>query len=247
MEIFPAIDLKDGKCVRLTQGDFATAIIYEEDPVKQAQKFQDAGAKWLHMVDLDGARVGAMQQFDAIAKVVASTKLNVQVGGGIRDAAIVAKLLDAGVRRVIIGSLAVKDQKLVHDLFYQFGAKSIVLAFDVRMNDAGVPEILTHGWQSGSDISLWDILDSYMRLGLKTILCTDVSRDGMLEGSNHSLYRVIERRYPTLDILASGGVDGIDDLKALSELRLAGAITGKATYEKRIDLAEAIKLVTHAG
>ena len=247
MDIFPAIDLKNGQCVRLTQGDFATATIYESDPVLQASKFVAAGATWLHMVDLDGAKAGTMQQFELIAEVAADTSLKIEVGGGIRDAATIEKLLGIGIKRVVIGSLAVKNQPLVQEWLNHFGPEAIVLAFDIRLDADNTPEILTHGWQSGSSLSLWDILQTYADSGLKTILCTDVSRDGMLAGTNHELYRTIQKRWPALDILASGGVDGLDDLLALAKLDLAGAITGKAIYEGRLDLADAIRQVSHAG
>lgn len=247
MDIFPAIDLKNGQCVRLTQGDFETATIYEADPVLQAQKFVAAGASWLHMVDLDGAKAGEMQQFDLIAKVAENTQLKIQVGGGIRNAAIIEKLLDAGVKRVVIGSLAVQNQPLVQEWLQNFGPSSIVLAFDIRLNDAHTPEIMTHGWQSGSKESLWNILQVYAESGLKTIVCTDVGRDGMLSGTNHALYSTIKEFWPDLDIIASGGVDGINDLLELSKLGLAGAITGKALYEGRLDLADAIKQTSNAG
>ncbi len=247
MDIFPAIDLKNGQCVRLTQGDFDTATIYESHPALQALKFAEAGAKWLHMVDLDGAKVGEMQQFDVIASVAQKTPLKIQVGGGIRDEKTIEKLLEAGVKRVVIGSLAVKDQPLVQGWLRQFGPKRIVLAFDVRLNAENEPEILTHGWQSGSGQSLWDILSAYADSGLKTILCTDVGRDGMLAGTNHTLYETIQKRWPALDILASGGVSGLADLMQLAKMKLAGAIVGKAIYEGRVDLAAAIKQVQHAG
>ena len=246
MEIFPAIDLKDGKCVRLTQGDFNSATIYEADPLLQARKFAEAGATWMHVVDLDGARAGKMKQFDLIAEIAKQTSLKIQVGGGIREAATVEKLLEAGVQRIIIGSLAVKNRPLVQEWLRIFGAEHITLAFDVRFaGDA--PEILTHGWRSGSQQLLWDVLDAYEASGLKHILCTDVSRDGMLAGANHSLYLEIQKHAPKLEVLASGGVSGIEDLLWLVKHNIAGAIVGKAIYEGRLDLAKAIHQVKHAG
>jgi phosphoribosylformimino-5-aminoimidazole carboxamide ribotide isomerase len=247
MEIFPAIDLKKGKCVRLTQGDFATATIYESDPLKQAQKFKDAGSTWLHMVDLDGAKIGEMQQFDIIAMIASQTTLKIQVGGGIRDEAVIDKLLHAGVERVVIGSLAVKNSLQVLGWLKKYGPDKIVLAFDVRLDVDGQPEILIHGWKSGSKQLLWDVLERYADSGLKTILCTDIGRDGMLAGTNNDLYKDIQTRFPNLDILASGGVSNLADLLELAELKLAGAITGKAIYEGRLDLAEAIKQVRNVG
>lgn len=246
MDIFPAIDLKKGKCVRLTQGDFNKVTIYEADPVKQALKFYDAGSHWLHMVDLDGAKAGEVKQFDVIEAVVKSTKMKTQVGGGIRDEVVIEKLLGIGVQRVVIGSLAVKEPLKVQDWLKKFGSDKIVLAFDVRLDGDNQPEVLIHGWKSGSKQLLWDVLERYGDSGLKTILCTDISRDGMLSGTNHSLYSDIQKHAPQLDILASGGVNDIDDLNALANMGLAGAITGKAIYEGRIDLASAIQQVQNA-
>ena len=246
MEIFPAIDLKNGQCVRLTQGDFETAKIYESDPLLQAQRFADAGAVWLHMVDLDGARAGEMKQFDLIASVAKQTTLQIQVGGGIRNESMIAALLDVGVKRVVVGSLAVKNRPLVQSWLKTFGADHLALAFDIKFTD-NEPEILTHGWQSGSQQLLWDVLDAYETCGLKHILCTDVGRDGMLTGSNHALYVALQARYPALEVLASGGVSGLEDLQGLAKLGLAGAIVGKAIYEGRVDLADAIKQVKNAG
>jgi phosphoribosylformimino-5-aminoimidazole carboxamide ribotide isomerase len=242
MIIYPAIDLKDGKCVRLKQGDFAQSTIYEADPLKMTEIFSAAGAEWLHMVDLDGAKAGEMQQFDLIARVVKNTELKIQVGGGIRSEKTVQRLLDAGVSRVVVGSLAVKNRNLVQGWLREFGGDKIVLAFDIRFQD-GEPEIMTHGWQSGSQQLLWDVLDAYAESGLRSVLCTDVSRDGMLEGTNNALYQTMHERWPAIDVLASGGVSGLQDLLDLAKLGAAGAIVGKAIYEGRVDLADAIKRV----
>ena len=246
MEIFPAIDLKDGQCVRLTQGNFDTATIYESNPVLQASKFAEAGATWLHLVDLDGARAGKMRQFSLIADMARQTSLKIQVGGGIRDAETIQKLLEAGAQRIVIGSLAVKNKPLVQEWLRIFGAAHITLAFDIRLVD-DEPEILTHGWRSGSQQLLWDVLDAYESSGLKHILCTDVSRDGMLAGANHALYLAIMKHAPKLDVLASGGVSGLDDLLWLVKHKVSGAIVGKAIYEGRLDLADAVKQVKHAS
>ncbi len=246
MDIFPAIDLQNGQCVRLTQGDFDTAKIYEADPFLQARKFAEAGATWLHMVDLDGARAGEMRQFDMIANLAKQTMLKIQVGGGIREDETIKKLLDVGVERIVIGSLAVKNKPLVQQWLRHFGAHRILLAFDIKFTD-NEPEILTQGWQSSSQELLWDVLAAYETSGLKNILCTDISRDGMLTGTNYALYQSIQERWPRLDILASGGVKGLDDLLTLAKQKLAGAIVGKALYEGRINLADAIQQVKHVG
>ena len=246
MEIFPAIDLKNGQCVRLTQGAFDTAKIYETNPLVQAQKFSKAGASWLHVVDLDGARAGEMQQMDIIAALAKQKPLKIQTGGGVRNAKTIQKLLDSGVERVVIGSLAVKNKTLVQKWLQKFGPKHIVLAFDVKFVD-GQPEVLIQGWQNESQQLLWDVLDAYEGCGLTNILCTDVSRDGMLTGANAALYQSVKKHAPRLDVLASGGVNGLDDLLTLAKVPVAGAIVGKAIYEGRIDLASALQKVAHAG
>lgn len=245
MIIFPAIDLKDGQCVRLKQGDFDAVTIYESDPLRQAQRFAEAGAAWMHMVDLDGAKAGDMQQYDLIKKVAANTNLSIQVGGGIRSEKTIKNLLDAGIKRVVIGSLAVRNRALVQSWLKEFGGDKIVLAFDIRFQD-GQPEILTQGWQSGSQQLLWDTLEAYADSGLQSVLCTDVSRDGMLEGANNDLYKQMHERWPDLEVLASGGVSGLQDLLDLAKLGASGAIVGKAIYEGRVDLAAAIKQVANA-
>ncbi len=247
MEIFPAIDLQNGQCVRLKQGDFAQATIYESDPLRMADKFTKAGATWLHVVDLDGARDGQSRQFDLIERIAKSTSLTLQVGGGIREKRDVERLLAAGATRVVIGSLAAKNQALVKEWIGKFGPQRIVIAFDVQTQNKAEPEVLLHGWQNGSNLSLWKLIDDYADSGLKTILCTDVSRDGMLQGTNDALYRSMQERYPAINLLASGGVSGLADVLELKKMGVAGAIVGKAIYEGRIDLADAIRQVRHAG
>jgi phosphoribosylformimino-5-aminoimidazole carboxamide ribotide isomerase len=240
MEIFPAIDLKGGQCVRLTQGKFDAVTVYSSDPPTQAATFAAAGARWLHVVDLDGAKAGAVRQIDIIAKIVKASPLEVQAGGGIRDEKAIENLIGAGVRRVVIGSLAVSDRARVEGWLRKYGSDRIVLAFDVRDNGNG-PEILTHGWQEGSRVSLWEILDSYDRaVPLKSVLCTDIARDGMLTGTNVGLYRAMRQRRPDLEVLASGGVGALGELRLLKDAGIAGVIVGKALYEGRFTLSEAL-------
>ncbi|MGH6888007.1 MAG: 1-(5-phosphoribosyl)-5-[(5-phosphoribosylamino)methylideneamino]imidazole-4-carboxamide isomerase [Rhizomicrobium sp.] len=246
MEIFPAIDLGNGQCVRLAQGDFARTTIYEADPVLQAQRFAEAGAEWLHVVDLDGARHGRSRQLDVIERMARSVPLRLQVGGGIRDETAVEALLDRGIERVVIGSLAVRDPAGIRGWLRRYGPIRIVAAFDVRHDDSGEPRILIEAWQQESGSSLWDVLDAYGNDGLKTVLCTDVGRDGMLAGPNLALYQAVQARRPELDLLASGGVRNVADLEALARLGTKGAIVGKAIYEGHIDLADAIPRVKHA-
>lgn len=240
MLIFPAIDLQKGQCVRLTKGDFAAVTVYETDPLAQASRFVQAGASWLHIVDLDGAKNESLQQVDTIKAITGTTPLKVQVGGGIRKEADVRNLLEAGAERVIIGSLAVTQPALVGGWISQLGGERIVLALDVRLNEAGEPEVLTKGWQEGSALTLWDVLDAYKDTGLKTILCTDVQRDGMLTGANSDLYARIQKKRPDLQIIASGGVSDAADLRKLAAQGLYGAIVGKAYYEGKIDLGAVI-------
>lgn len=247
MKIIPAIDLQNGRCVRLTQGDFDTPTFYSADPLAQAQAFADLGATWLHIVDLDGARAGAPRQFELIGEIVRATGLSVQVGGGIRDEYAAEQLFDAGIARIIVGSLAVKDPGRVGGWMRAFGHSRIVPAFDIKLDAAGEPEVLTHGWQSRSGQSLWRILDLYAETGVATVLCTDVGRDGMLQGPNLELYASLRRRWPELGILASGGVANDEDLSVLALMGLTGVVVGKAIYEGRIDLAAALRQNAHAG
>lgn len=247
MNIIPAIDLQNGRCVRLTQGDFETPTIYEADPQVQAKTFAQAGAAWLHVVDLDGARAGAPRQFRLIADIAQNARLNVQVGGGLRNAASIEQLFDVGIARAVVGSLAVKDPATVGAWIKRFGPARIVPAFDIKLDGEGTPELLTHGWQSGSRQSLWHILELYAATGLTTVLCTDVSRDGMLQGPNFALYQEMRQRWPNLNIQASGGVAQSTDLAQLAALGVADVIVGKAIYEGRIELAAAFREARHAG
>lgn len=245
MEIFPAIDLKDGQCVRLTQGKFDSATIYASDPETQAAAFASAGARWLHVVDLDGAKAGEVRQHDTIARIVKASTMQVQAGGGVRDERAVESLLAAGVSRVVVGSLAVSDRPRVQEWLRRYGADRIVLAFDIREGAIG-PEILTHGWQEGSRQGLWDILEAY-RGDVHSILCTDVARDGMLGGTNLQLYRDLRAREPHLEVLASGGVAQLQEMAPLRDLGVAGVIVGKALYEGRFTLTEALREARNGG
>lgn len=241
MDIFPAIDLVCGACVRLRQGDFEDATVYETDPLRAALSFAEEGAKWLHIVDLDGAKDGAARQTALIERLAKETPLAIQAGGGVRTARDVETLLKAGVRRVIVGSLAVQTVSTVQEWMQHFGRDKIVPALDVRFNAQGRAEVLTHGWQESSGVLLQDVLRAYEVKGPEVLLCTDVSRDGMLGGANLDLYKSLVKS--PIGILASGGVGSLDDIRALSALGVQGAIVGKALYEKKFTLAEAI----HAG
>lgn len=233
--------------MRLTQGNFTTATTYEADPLAQAQSFADAGAVWLHVVDLDGARGGTRRQFELVERIARTTPLRLQVGGGIREATSIAALIDCGAERVVIGTLAVSNVPLVGEWLARFTPQRIVLAFDVRLNDSREPEVLIRGWQERSGKMLHDALAAYEESGLITVLCTDIGRDGMLSGPNVELYRWLCEKRPDLEVQASGGVSTLDDLVKLAKTGVGAAIVGKALYERRIDLAGALRELVRAG
>jgi len=238
MKIIPAIDLKGGKCVRLFQGDFEQTTIYSDDPAAVARQFAEMHTENLHIVDLDGARSGAQGNREIIASIAADSGMSVQVGGGIRDRATVKKWLDAGVTRCVIGSLAITEPDSVKSWIVEFDSEHIVLALDVNVDDAGMPLITTHGWTRASDTSVYECIENYRDLGLRHVLCTDVSRDGALAGPNIELYTSIMKNFPELELQASGGVRNVQDLEALRDRGIPAAITGRALLDGRITTAE---------
>ena len=233
MIVYPAMDLMGGRCVRLAQGRFDDATIYSADPAEALAGFADAGARWAHVVDLDGARAGAPRQHDLIAGLASAAGLQLQVAGGFREADQIARMIDAGVGRVVIGSLAVKDPGRVAAFLESFGDR-ITLALDVNVVD-GMPMVSTAGWTETSTKSLWDIAALYPRA--RHLLVTDISRDGMMTGPNVELLGEVVARLPHMAVQASGGVSSLDDLR---QLPTAGAIIGKALWEGKIDLGEAL-------
>lgn len=240
MIIYPAIDLRGGRVVRLTEGKFDQEKSYGDDPLAVAKGFKAAGATWLHVVDLDGAKDPTMRQTPLVEKLARESGLRVQTGGGIRDEAQVAALLQAGVRRVIVGSLAVRSPELVRGWLKSFGPEHIILSPDVRIDGAGVPRIAAAGWQETTGVALDDFLNDFVAAGLIHILCTDISRDGKLTGPNSALYAELVKKFPTLQIQASGGVSSLDDLRTLKGTGSSGAIVGRALYEKKFTLQEAL-------
>jgi phosphoribosylformimino-5-aminoimidazole carboxamide ribotide isomerase len=238
MKIIPAIDLQDGACVRLYQGDFDKRTEYSNDPTAVARDFQAMGFEHLHIVDLDGARLGEQKNRAIVATIAVDADLEIQLGGGIRDRQAVADWLAAGVSRCIVGSLAVNEPETVRSWLREFGPEQIVLALDVRLNDDNLPLLTTHGWTESSDINLWQCIDGYLDAGLQQVLCTDVSRDGAMSGPNLDLYREFIARYPGLSLQASGGVRDVGDLRALSELGAPAAITGRALLDGKIKTEE---------
>ncbi len=240
MQIYPAIDLKNGQCVRLYQGSYDQVTIYENDPLKTAVSFAEQGAEFIHIVDLDGAKQGHSVNLSIIEQIARETDLTVQTGGGIRSEQQVTDLLAAGISRVVLGSIAAKEIATVKKWLDQYGADKIVLALDIRFDDAGVPRLAVHGWQTATEKSLWDILDDYQSSALH-VLCTDIALDGTLQGPNVKLYQACVDRYPQLQFQASGGISCLNDLTQLAKVPVASVIIGKALYENKFSLRSALE------
>jgi phosphoribosylformimino-5-aminoimidazole carboxamide ribotide isomerase len=238
MMLIPAIDLRAGHCVRLLHGDFEAETRYPVDAASLLAKYRDAGAAWLHIVDLDGARDGLLENRAVIVALAQQRSMQLQVGGGLRDAAVLEQMLDAGVARAVIGSAAVSQVEQVRAWLRKFGAERIALAFDVSIDEHGVPRVMTHGWQQKSERSLWEAVECYGASQLRHVLCTDVGRDGALTGPNLELYREALQRYPDIAWQASGGIRNGGDLHALAKTGAAAAISGKALLENLIPLEE---------
>ncbi|HTD72257.1 MAG TPA: 1-(5-phosphoribosyl)-5-[(5-phosphoribosylamino)methylideneamino] imidazole-4-carboxamide isomerase [Steroidobacteraceae bacterium] len=238
MRLIPAIDLRAGQCVRLLHGDFEAETVYPTDPGSLLNKYREAGADWLHIVDLDGARDESPVNRAIIVELAARKAVNLQVGGGLRNTAALSHMLDAGVARAVVGSAAISQVGQVQEWLAHFGPERITLAFDVSIDDHGNPKVMTHGWQRQSEYSLWNALDNFSASQLRHVLCTDVGRDGALTGPNVALYREAVRRYPLIEWQASGGIRNAHDLRALSEAGAAAAISGKALLENLIPIEE---------
>lgn len=238
MKIIPAIDLQDGNCVRLFQGDFDKTTEYSSNPAEIGLRFSALDVTELHIVDLDGARSGTQENRAIVSEIARQTDLSVQLGGGIRGYDDVVAWLDAGVSRCVLGSIAIYQPDLVIDWIAALGADRIVLALDVRLTGDGTPILTAKGWTEESGITLWKSLDQYDSAGARHVLCTDVSRDGAMEGPNFGLYGQILERYPSLQLQASGGVRDIEDLELLRELGVPAAITGRALLDGKITAAE---------
>jgi phosphoribosylformimino-5-aminoimidazole carboxamide ribotide isomerase len=238
MEILPAIDLRDGKCVRLLQGDYNQQIDYADDPVSVARGFQNAGAKWLHVVDLDGAREGKLRNLPTIERIVNETELKVEVGGGLRETETIESLLSAGVSRCVVGTKALEDWGWFEQLgLHSDYADKLALGLDARQG-----RLATHGWTRELDITALQIAERVCDWPLAAIVYTDIARDGMLLGPNIEAIEVMTS-CSTVPIVASGGVTEIEDVHRLAQLPLLGIIIGRALYEKQIDLAEAVSIV----
>lgn len=234
MILLPAIDLYEKKVVRLTRGDYAQMTVYNDDPVAQAGLFQEAGAQWLHTVDLEGAKDGSTPNYSVIEAICKDTSLKVEIGGGIRSLDTIQKYLDAGVERVILGTKAVTDPAFLEESLDKFGSH---IAVGVDIKDG---KIAIKGWLETAQDSVEDFFTKLCKLGVSTVICTDVSKDGMLAGTNVDLYRQLSQKF-SLDLIASGGVSSQKDLTRLKELGLYGAILGKALYTGALDLKTALK------
>ncbi len=238
--IFPAIDLMGGRCVRLFKGRFEERTNYDEDPIEVAQTYAHQGAEWLHVVDLDGAKAGGSMQAQLIGRIARESGLRVQAGGGIRDLGSVKRLLDSGVERVVIGSMAVTNPVMIRRWLQELGPDRICLAFDVNLSEGGIAFPAIKGWTEATTEPFSEVLDGYAGSGLKTILVTDIGRDGAETGGNTGLYEQILTDYPTLQLITSGGVGTLDHVRELKALEPYGVIIGRALYEGNFDVAQAI-------
>ena len=237
--IIPALDLIDGHIVRLYQGDYSQKTVYGDNPQQQFSRYHSAGADWLHLVDLDGARNPDGRQLDVIRSLLNSTPANIQIGGGVRSASDVSALISAGAARVVVGSCAVKQKEQVAEWFTEFGPEKIVLALDINIIN-GEKRVAVSGWQEDSRETLESLIRFYQPLGLRHVLCTDISRDGTLAGSNVGLYREVTTEYPDIQWQSSGGIGSLDDIAALRHSGVAGVIVGRALLDGKFTTEEAI-------
>jgi phosphoribosylformimino-5-aminoimidazole carboxamide ribotide isomerase len=238
MILIPAIDLRGGRCVRLFQGDFAAETRYEFQPRDLLARYAELGASWLHVVDLDGARGGTLANRAIVVELARQSAVKLQVGGGVRSAAILEDLFAQRVARVVVGSMAVEQPDEVAQWLQRYGAERICLAFDVRLDDTGVPRVRTRGWTEDTAVSLWDAIERFHADGLRHVLCTDIARDGALTGPNVDLYREAVSRFSNLAWQASGGIRDATDLAVLRRTGVAGAVSGKALLEQRMSSEE---------
>ncbi|MFC0322452.1 1-(5-phosphoribosyl)-5-[(5-phosphoribosylamino)methylideneamino]imidazole-4-carboxamide isomerase [Gallibacterium melopsittaci] len=238
--IIPALDLINGQVVRLHQGDYAKQTTYSDNPIEQFSDYVAQGAKQLHLVDLTGAKDPTARQTELIGKIIAATSCPVQVGGGIRTEKDVADLLAVGANRVVIGSTAIKQPEMVKAWFKKYGAEKFVLALDINIVN-GQKLIAIHGWQETSTLTLEQVIEDFAQVGLQHVLCTDISKDGTLAGSNVALYREICAKYVTIQFQSSGGIGSLADIEALKGTGVAGVIVGRALLEGKFTVQEAIK------
>jgi len=233
MHIIPAIDIIDGKCVRLTKGDYSKKTEYDDNPSAVAKRFEVAGLKRLHLVDLDGAKAKRVINLDVLKAIANETQLRIDFGGGVQSTEDLQNVFEAGAHQITGGSVAVKNEALFTEWIKEFGGEKIILGADVREE-----HIAIHGWEEKADWHIFDFIEHYLAKGLQYVVCTDVSKDGALGGAANELYIAIIERFPDIKLIASGGVSKLHDLKELEAIGVYGAIVGKAIYEKRIALSD---------
>jgi phosphoribosylformimino-5-aminoimidazole carboxamide ribotide isomerase len=236
MRIIPAIDIIDGKCVRLTRGDYDQMKTYSQDPVEVAKMFESHGFRFLHLVDLDGARAGKVTNWKTIENITTKTNLTVDFGGGLKTDGEIARMFDVGVAQVNLGSIAVNEPHKIQEWVEKYSAQKIILSADVRHNKVAI-----NGWQETSGLEVTQFIKDYTTQGLHYFACTDIDRDGMLNGPNTSLYAQIKKEFPSVKLIASGGVSSIEDIKKLAFTGLDAVIIGKAIYENKIPLKELLE------
>ncbi len=234
MKVIPAIDIKNGKCVRLMQGDFSKSTIYEISPLNQAKIFENAGFNLLHIVDLDGAANGLQSNISIIDSIIKSTEMNIQLGGGIRSIDGINLLLDKGIERVVLGTKIIEDKNFLSKVLTRFNQKNIVFALDFRISNS-IPFLLSRGWQKQTKINLFDFIKQYE---VQNILATDITLDGVLKGPNTSVYKKIRNQAPNSNLIGSGGISSIGDINQLSKINVQECVVGKAIYEKKINLKD---------
>ncbi len=235
MNIFPAIDLFGGKAVRLFKGEYDKMTVYSDNPVEIIKDFENSGAKFCHVVDLEGAKSGQTPNFDTIKKLVDNSSLFIEVGGGIRSMEVIDKYVSVGVSRVILGTAALLDREFLQSAVDKFGDK-IAVGVDIKDGFVAIK-----GWTEKSEVKAFDFLEGVQKMGVKTVICTDISRDGAMIGTNHELYEKMSKNL-SINVIASGGVSTMEDVERLSKLGIYGAIIGKAYYTKAIDLKKAIEV-----
>jgi len=238
MRIIPAIDIIDGKCVRLTRGDYKTKKIYSENPLEMAKKFEASGIEYLHLVDLDGAKAGKIINYKTLDEISKNTNLKIDFGGGLKTNEDLKIAFENGARQITGGSIAIKNPNLFQEWILKYGTEKIILGADVKEE-----KIAISGWRETSEENIFAFLTKYQNLGIKNVICTDISKDGMLKGPSFSLYQKIIKQFPSLELIASGGVSNVEELPELKALGCEGVIIGKAIYEEKISLKQLEKFI----
>lgn len=240
MNIIPSIDLQSGQCVRLNKGQFDQVTHYADSPIKVAKQYEKDGASILHIVDLDGAKNQEISQISTILKIREATNVSIQIGGGIRNLSTIERLLSSGIQKIVLGSIGITDVEFTKSVLNEFGSNKFVLAFDVKINQAKNPVVAINGWQVESNKTLWEAIDAYSDTNICDILCTDIDKDGTLTGPNIELYSECISRYPSIAFQASGGIHNLNDVKELTRGGLSSAIIGKALFENKFTLKDAL-------